>query len=155
MWPAFGPGGFAASLLSPSEIPIPVSLWPQIWQVYYRLLKMQSSHRFLVSKNPFCLYVTNMQEVLLLWVLPWSWSWMESLTLTKGSEELKFVRRGCFWYSRCPPGSCSSSRCSVAGWGCFLKPCWNCHSLCEPTAACCQVHNLQQLIVFVFSRERG
>lgn len=29
------------------------------------------------------------------------------------------------------------------------------HSLCKPIAACCQFHNMQQLIVFVFSQERG
>lgn len=38
----------------------------------------------------------------------------------KASEGLKFIRRGCWLLLVLMV----SSRCSVAGWGYFLKPCW-------------------------------
>lgn len=115
--------------------------------VYYRLLKVQSSHRFLFSKNPFCLCVINLQEVLLLWVLPWSWCWTEGLTADV-----------------CQEGLLAASDTQVSSRlllllqmlcgrvGVFPHALLDCPSLCKPIAARCQFHPVHnELFVLVRS----
>lgn len=77
--------------------------------------------------------------------------------LAKASEGLRSVRKGCWLLLVLKVSSrlllLLQMLCGREG--VFPQAVPDCHSLCKPIAACCQFHNMQQLIVFAFSQERG